>query len=77
MIQNILDMKAVTSAGPFLYVVLQDGTTNAQVSTNLVLKSTLTDANSSLSTFAGPTQSPTLRTFSLQPMFPVPLQGND
>ena len=31
MIQNILDMKAVTSAGPFLYVVLQEGTTNAQV----------------------------------------------
>lgn len=30
MIQNILDMKAVTSAGPFLYVVLQEGTTNAQ-----------------------------------------------
>ena len=32
MIQNILDMKAVTSAGPFLYVVLQEGTTNTQVS---------------------------------------------
>ena len=31
MIQNILDMKVVTSAGPFLYVVLQEGTTNAQV----------------------------------------------
>ena len=35
MIQNILDMKAVTSAGPFLYVVLQEGTTNAQVVMNI------------------------------------------
>ena len=40
MIQNILDMKAVTSAGPFLYVVLQEGTTNAQVLREAVKKKT-------------------------------------